>query len=223
MTGKGLGMRKTRWMELATRTKRNCTFLTGIILLAGCYETSVTNPAAAHSPEASDPEAAGDERRARDTTSGTGAVDAGASVPAPPAHSPGRGPRGADGGLDVGDPANWEAVSAAEALCYGLTEPACVGCQRLGDTFYLRPLWAPPPPPDARVTLVTREECLTPDRQDWRPLSEGEAECLGLSEPACAGCHQRDGVTYLWPGDVPDPPPGGSDLEEGLLERCLES
>jgi hypothetical protein len=42
---------------------------------------------------------------------------------------------------------------------------------------------------------------------EWGPLSPDLADCLGLTEPACAGCHLRAGVWYLRPRGVPPPPP----------------
>lgn len=47
-----------------------------------------------------------------------------------------------------------------------------------------------------------------PDAGDPRwPVDPALADCLGLTDPTCAGCHLRDGVWYVRPVGVPPPPP----------------
>jgi hypothetical protein len=46
------------------------------------------------------------------------------------------------------DRTTWRPVTDEEAGCIGLDDPTCAGCHRRGGRFYLRPLDAPPPPPD---------------------------------------------------------------------------
>lgn len=88
----------------------------------------------------------------------------------------------------------------------------------------------PPPPPtdgggsagldagepdvDAAMTVDATEPA--PD-DSWVPLTDEQAACLGLTDPACAGCHLRKNQLYLRPMGVPPPPPG---IEFVPLEDC---
>ena len=44
---------------------------------------------------------------------------------------------------------------------------------------------------------------------DWVPLTPEQADCFGLTDPGCAGCHVAPGSDQwvLRPGFAPAPPP----------------
>lgn len=44
-------------------------------------------------------------------------------------------------------------------------------------------------------------------RMGRRPVTQDQAECLGLTQPACASCHQIGGKFFLEPVGGPPPPP----------------
>jgi hypothetical protein len=62
---------------------------------------------------------------------------------------------------------------------------------------------------DAGFDAGPRDAGPPPDAGDPRwPVDPALADCLGLTDPVCAGCHHRVGVWYLRPAGVPPPPPG---------------
>jgi len=77
-------------------------------------------------------------------------------------------------------------------------------------------------PMDATVTVdaTSPSDATTTDPdppEEWVPLTIEQADCLGLTAPACAGCHSRDGTFYLRPFYGPPPPPG---VDRTAPEEC---
>jgi hypothetical protein len=58
--------------------------------------------------------------------------------------------------------------------------------------------------------------------EEWVPITEEQAECLGLTDPACASCHIVPGTDewVLRPGFAPSPPPLGDPIE--IPPGCLD-
>jgi hypothetical protein len=70
------------------------------------------------------------------------------------------------------------------------------------------------------TAMDTRIADAIADARDKRwPITEKEAECMGLTRPMCAGCHYRDGTWYLMPIDGPPPPPDVT-VDPDSYERC---
>lgn len=55
--------------------------------------------------------------------------------------------------------------------------------------------------------------------EDWRPLSEELAECIGLDKPECAGCHVVNGQFVFRPKNAPAPTEPAM-VDRQLLEDC---
>ena len=58
--------------------------------------------------------------------------------------------------------------------------------------------------------------------EEWVPITEEQADCLGLTDPACSSCHIVPGTDewVLRPGFAPSPPPFGDTIE--IPPGCLD-
>ena len=63
---------------------------------------------------------------------------------------------------------------------------------------------------------------LPPLRPEYRPLTQDEAECLGLDSPVCGGCHNHPEAEFalLRPTYAPPHPAGVEESFAQILARC---